>query len=243
MDRTFDWAPHHDPRSREYPVRTAIPAKPRRRLLASTKSMRWWTSYRTVLDQGSEGACVGFGWTAEAMSMPVAIRPDDPQGFALSVYREAQLIDEWPGEDYDGTSVLAGAKVMKRHGYITGYRWAFSIEDVIDALLYLGPVVIGIPWLDGMYDTRPSGLVDVSGRIVGGHCVVLTAYQPSAWIPGEGVFNRFEVFRWRNSWGRSYGKRGDGLIKADDLANLLGQQGEACVPMGRTRFQREPVQT
>lgn len=175
------------------------------------------------------------------MSMPVRIRPDDPQEFARNVYREAQLIDEWPGEDYDGTSVLAGAKVMQRHGYLDSYRWAFSIDDVIDALLHLGPVVIGIPWYDSMYDTRPSGLVETGGTMVGGHCIVLTGYQPGTIIMGEGIRRRFDVVRWRNSWGRSYGVRGDGLIQVADLERLLSQRGEACVPMGRSRLMRSPV--
>jgi hypothetical protein len=240
MERTFDWAPHHDPRSREFPVRTALPARRLRRRLTRRSSIRWWASHH-VLDQGAEGACVGFGWTQEAMAMPVRIHPDDPHEFARSVYSEAQFIDEWPGEAYEGTSVLAGAKIMQRHGYIDGYRWAFSIDDVIDALLYLGPVVIGIPWYESMYETRPSGLVEVGGRLVGGHCIVLVGYQSSTWLPGESIRERHEVFRWRNSWGKSYGKRGDGFVRRADLERLLADQGEACVPMGRSRLQRQPV--
>lgn len=238
MERTFDWAPHHDPRSREYPVRTAIPPLIERK--PPWRGVSWSTS-RQPLDQGSEGACVGFGWTAEAMAGPVRIRPDRPTDFALAVYREAQLVDEWPGENYDGTSVLAGAKVMQKHGYIEAYRWAFSIRDVVDALLYLGPVVIGIPWFESMYETRPSGLVEVGGRMVGGHCITLTGYYRSKWLRGEGFLNRMELVRWRNSWGSSYGRNGNGWIRVGDLEGLLEQQGEACVPMGRSQFIRQPV--
>jgi hypothetical protein len=63
------------------------------------------------LDQGKEGACVGFAWSHELAAYPVRVEVDDE--FARSkIYAEAQKIDEWPGEAYHGTSVLAGAKVV-----------------------------------------------------------------------------------------------------------------------------------
>ncbi|MDP9365437.1 MAG: hypothetical protein M3Q10_14640, partial [Chloroflexota bacterium] len=61
-------------------------------------------------NQGREGACVGFGW-ARAASL-VEGRLFD--GFSL--YNRARGVDEWPGEDYDGTSVQAGGRVSKDEG-------------------------------------------------------------------------------------------------------------------------------
>lgn len=193
-----------------------------------------WTE-GAVLDQGQEGACVGFGWTGELLASPAPFRTDSLTGskYAQSIYEAAKKVDEYPGENYEGTSVLAGAKVLKDKGYLSEYRWAFSVEDIRNTIITQGPVVIGIPWLDGMYETRPSGLVDVSGPEVGGHCLVLTGYNPKMRIAGEGYFKRYEVFRWRNSWGTVYGKNGDGWIQASDLYTLLKQTGEACVPVGR----------
>jgi hypothetical protein len=188
----------------------------------------------TVLDQGSEGACVGFGWTAELLAKPFSplSQPSAEvgQNKALEIYRAAKGIDEWEGEDYSGTSVLAGAKVVKASGYIGGYRWCFGIEDVRDAVLNLGPVVIGIPWYEDMYTTRPSGLVKVGGPVVGGHCITLTGYHPAMILDGKVR----PVFRWRNSWGLGYGIKGSGFIEYGDLAALLkGTGGEACVPLDR----------
>mgnify|MGYP006891290300 CR=1 FL=1 len=67
------------------------------------------------------------------------------------LYNEAQKIDQWPGEDYDGTSVRAGAAVLKSKGYISGYNWAWDVETVVNALLTLGPVVVGTWWTYDMF--------------------------------------------------------------------------------------------
>lgn len=231
MNRTFDWRSRHDERSKNYSIRSLLtdPVPPRTRM---------WRE-GTVLDQGSEGACVGFGWTGHMLTSPLGRRPVQAQGnkFALDVYKEAQKVDYWPGEDYEGTSVLAGAQTLQSKGLIESYRWAFGIEDVRDALLTTGPVVIGIPWFEGMYYTKPGGVVEVSGDMVGGHCILLTGYYRGTRIEGKIQ----PAFRWRNSWGLSYGLNGSAKIKWDDLAGLLEKDGEACIPMNKngTEFKKQ----
>lgn len=227
LDPRLDWVSMHDSQSENYPIR------------ANLQSIeRIPVAYRTgpVLDQGNEGACVGFGWTAELIASPrpfYNVTPLRANQYAKELYRRAQKIDEWEGENYSGTSVLAGAKVAKERGLIDEYRWCFGINDVRDAVISEGPVVIGIPWYSGMYETRPSGLVQVNGDLVGGHCILLTGYHPGMRIYGEDWDRRYEVFRWRNSWGEGYGKKGNGTILLSDLRDLLTEWGEACVPMGR----------
>ena len=202
--RTFDWRSRHDPRSRNYAIRDKLDVQ---------VTSRFWTPGQ-VLDQGSEGACVGFGWSGELACEPVKITVSNASAFEL--YEEAKTLDRWPGEDYSGSSVLAGAKALMRRGQLVEYRWAFGIEDVRDAILGHGPVVLGIPWYEGMYDA-PNGRVAVSGIKVGGHCILATGYD-MGW------------FRLRNSWGPSWGIGGDADIREHDLAYLLNDDGEACVP-------------
>lgn len=227
IDPRLDWQPRHDPKSQNFPIRSAIGTVEER--------PRAW-KLGAVLDQGSEGACVGFGWTGELLSSP---KPDfdasAAQGnqYALGIYREAQTIDEWPGEDYSGTSVLAGAKVVHGRGHVDAYRWCFSIEDVRDAVIAEGPVVVGIPWHENMYYTSDSGLVNVEGNVVGGHCILITGYHPGIRLRGEDYRERFRVFRWRNSWGPDYGVGGNGFVRYEDLRDLLKEWGEACCPTGR----------
>lgn len=225
-ERTFDWVSQHDPNSRKYSIRSILDQR------NVVKKAQMWQE-GIVLDQGSEGACVGFAWTGELLAEPEAprVQPsfDYANSLAVSFYNEAKTIDEWPGENYEGTSVLAGAKVMRKAGFIGEYRWCFGVDDVRDAVISEGPVVIGIPWYNGMYDTLPNGLVKLSGKSTGGHAILITGYHPKMRFGNATE----EVFRWRNSWGNDYGIGGSGWIKHKDLAKLLSENGEACVPMQR----------
>jgi hypothetical protein len=185
------------------------------------------------LDQGFHSGSVGYGWTTELQAEPSTFNSTLPaEHFATHLYRQAQQVDDFPGESYLGTSVLAAAKALHSGGYIASYSWAFTIDDVIDAVVEIGPVVIGIPWFESMSTTSTSGMVEVNGRIVGGHCVTITGYDPQLQLPDRIMPD--EALRWRNSWGDSYGDQGDGYIRAEDLEHLLwGRYGsEACVPIG-----------
>ena len=229
-ERVLDWVSRHDPESRDYGIRTVIP-----RGVVTQRTRAWRQG--VVTDQGREGACVGHGWMTDIVTQPFIPSPMPTQevanAFATAFYHRAREIDEWEGESYDGTSVLAGAKVMVERGFIREYRWCFSIEELRDAVLVEGPVVIGIVWRGGMYETRPTGLVEVTGDVVGGHCLTVTGYNPRQRIAGEeGLHN---VFRWRNSWNVDYGVNGSAYVRYDDLAALLADKGEACVPMRRVK--------
>ena len=224
MNRTLDWKPRFDEESKNYPVRGILNKRVPR------KSVLWVAG--PILDQKAEGACVGFGWTAEALSTPNVVNlktipgkaPRTPQPFARYVYSSAKTIDEYPGEDYDGTSVLAGAKVMQGLKTVESYSWAFSIDDVIDALIQKGPVVLGINWYEGMYEA-PRGVLKVSGDHVGGHCILAIGYTTSS-----SKFKGDPSITLQNSWGTKWGMNGLAEISVADLQKLLSEQGEACIP-------------
>jgi hypothetical protein len=226
-DRTFNWIPRFDERSRNFPVREVIRPVPLRNKL-------WRVG--PILDQGQEGACVGFGWAAEAFATPTAVRldrvkaavPRDDQAFAQFTYQTAKKLDEYPGENYDGSSVLAGAKAMQQFGLLKEYRWAFSIQDVIDSIITKGPVVLGINWYDGMYEA-PSGKLNVSGPLAGGHCIAAVGFT----VASE-RFDGASTITLQNSWGPDWGAHGLAEIQTSQLANLLRQDGEACVPVRRS---------
>jgi hypothetical protein len=107
------------------------------------------TGWYDFYNQGSEGACVGFG-CSRVMSLLNRKRYD-----ARWLWDEAKKVDEWPetnpGDD-NGTSVRAGLNVLKRRGHvvwgrgdypilaegISAYRWIRSVDDLLAVLGYAG---------------------------------------------------------------------------------------------------------
>lgn len=199
-----------DERSRSFPIRSLLhPAvKPRNHT---------WTC-RPHLDQGQTSSCVGHGWAHEIAAVPVIDAVTE--ALALDIYQQAQTIDGFDGP-HDGTSVLAGAKTVAKLGYMGEYRWAFGLDDLVLALGWAGPAVLGLAWHDGMM-TPNSGMIRPTGPVVGGHCVLAVGVSPID-----------RMIRIHNSWGRTWGAGGDAMITFDDMATLLGEQGEACIPVHR----------
>jgi hypothetical protein len=209
-----------DVRSKAFPVGDVVGGK-------KPRTYTWRCSER--LDQGQEGACVGFAWAHELVARPVVVSGVDAVFARERVYWEAQKVDQWAGGSYpgakpfyEGTSVLAGAKVVRGLGYMKEYRWAFGLNDLILAVGFCGPVVLGIPWYEGMFNTDKRGYLHISGDVAGGHAIACI---------GVNLKNKF--FRLHNSWGKDWGKDGEALIGWSDMDRLLHEGGEACVPIGR----------
>lgn len=210
-DPRLDRLPQFDERSRNYPIRTLVTA-------TRPRSYTWRVS--AWLDQGTEGACVGFAWNHEAAARPVVRQVT--HAAARQTYLRAQQLDQWPGEAYSGTSVIAGAKAMQERGWLQEYRWAFSLDDLILAVGYKGPAVLGLDWYQGMFRPDSDGYLRPTGRLMGGHAILCHA-----------VSVRERYFWLWNSWGRGWGVGGRAKISFDDLAGLLAAGGEACVPVRR----------
>lgn len=224
-DRRLDRLPQFDPQSRDFPVRALLRAAEIKKPRGYTWQVPLW------LDQGNEGACVGFSMTHELAARPVRVSDLSPD-YALGVYWEAQHIDPWeggayPGADphYDGTSVLAGAKVLQRRGAFTEYRWAFGLDDLVLAVGYAGPAVLGINWWTGMFTPDDDGFVHPAGSIAGGHAILCNR-----------VNFRERFFGLWNSWGPQWGSRGQCRVSFDDMEKLLNDGGEAMIPVHRQRM-------
>ncbi len=216
MAPKLDRIPHFDERSRHFPVRAVMP-----RTVERVKRIWPVTDVSFPLDQGAEGACVGFGWSGELSADPV--RFDTSNTTARELYEQARAIDRQMGNNWtEGASVLAGAKACVAQGKVGAYRWAFGIDDVIDTLVSTGPVVLGVNWHQSMYRTAAGGLVVVDGPIVGGHCILALGYWPAHPTHGD-------VVVWLNSWGPGYGENGIGYISVAKLDQLLRAGGEACI--------------
>jgi len=213
LDRVIEF----DNQSRNYPI-TRITTAP-------IGNYDWECS--KTLNQGSEGACVGFGISHELIATPVAIKNINNKT-ARQLYFEAQRIDNWeggayPGANpfYEGTSVLAGVKVAKKMGFFDSYYWAFGINDLITGLA-TGPAVLGVLWTWAMYNPNRQGFIRPTGQIAGGHCILC-----------RGVNLDQGYFTLRNSWGPSWGDKGDCYMTFSDMNALLDMYGEAVFFINR----------
>lgn len=204
--------PEFDPRSRSFPIRPMVEDRPLR-------SYTW--NGAEHLDQGQEGACVGHAWAHEVGARPKVHTISS--ALAFGIYHRAQELDEWDGEDYQGTSVLAGAKATLENGYIKEYRWAFGLRDTLLSIGYKGPVVLGVNWYEGMFRPDENGFLHPTGMLAGGHAIM-----------AKGISVKGEYVLLHNSWGSGWGLNGDAKLNFADLERLLYERGEACVPVVRT---------
>jgi len=78
-----------------------------------------------VLDQGREGACTGFGLATVANYL-LRVRGEEPDADEVSawmLYTMAKRYDEWPGENYDGSSARGAMKGWHKHGLCALTLW------------------------------------------------------------------------------------------------------------------------
>lgn len=250
--RRLDWFPRFDPASRRYAAAPGVSELP--------GSGRLWNPGK-VLDQGSEGACVGFACAGRAAAEPDPVRRVT-NAYALGWYRNAQRRDEWPGEAYDGTSVLAGMQEGKARRLFPRYLWAFSVEELAHGIVRPeeedgGPAVIGVEWRSGSYSTDPRGILRPSGRVVGGHALCLLGFLPA--MPERGTELEHQlvelelmeavaqllvhsaepgVFIGLNSWGPTFGRGGLFVVSVSTVRGWFAARGEFALPGSRRALER-----
>jgi hypothetical protein len=212
-DRKFGRIIKFDETSRKFPIRAIMPKS------VKLRSYTWRCNLN--LDQGNLSACVGFSVAHEAAARPVEISKIN-NALALQVYYEAQQLDDYPGENYQGSSVIGGIKAGKNRGWYGEYRWAFSEPDLALAVGNFGPAILGLNWYSGMNEPDSNGLIRIKGELEGGHAILCNGFNV-----------RTGLYRLHNSWSKAWGIDGDCFITRDSIACLLKEQGEACIPLSR----------
>lgn len=205
----------HDERSRAFPAMVAA-VKP--------KTVLWNISV-PALDQGQLGSCTGNALAQWLNTDYAAMRKPRTETDAVAFYSLATRLDSFPGHyppTDTGSSGLAVCKAGVRLGLLSGYRHAFGFQAMLMALQH-SPVIVGTTWTRDMFTPdRRHGVIRNTGEIVGGHeYLVLGADVERGMI------------HIRNSWGPSWGIRGDALIPFSSFMLLLADQGDVTVPVLR----------
>jgi hypothetical protein len=125
---------------------------------------------------------------------------------------------------------------------ISEYRWAFGLEDLIRAIGRKGPAVIGCDWWTGMFDTDADGYIHVTGSIAGGHAIMARGVRIRYRKDVPLVPNRMDsvdmdksYITLHNSWSKEWGLDGTCKISLTDMDRLLKEDGEAVIPVVRSR--------
>lgn len=131
LGRTLDARPDRlDLRDRPYlpPVATLPPSCP-----TDAQIEQYVPSYveaGLILDQKSDGACTGFG-LACVIHYLLWRRQLETRGGSLErvstrmLYQLARFYDEWPGEDYEGSSCRGALKAWHKHGVCAEKLWPY----------------------------------------------------------------------------------------------------------------------
>lgn len=195
----------------DFPMMRAFAAPPPPPPAYKTWRVRW------MGDQRETSECVGYSCTALLRSTPGQHTHWPP----LNLYEGARRHDEYPGEDYNGSSVKGGMKWLEKNGEIASYHLTKNWDEVIDWLARKGPVVFGTDWYEGMFTMDGNGFISPQGAKAGGHAYLIYGYVLSK----EPTRSYLKVW---NSWGPGWGYfKGTAKLSRADAENLLAAQGEA----------------
>jgi hypothetical protein len=252
----FDARPDRvDLRDREYrpALRSLPPQYPDRANI--TRYLQRYKKDRMILDQGQEGACTGFGlaavvnyllWREARLIMKKKSAPRKVSERML--YHLAKFYDEWPGEDYEGSSCRGAMKGWHRHGVCAADYWPY--RDAQGKVVFIKP---RDKWdadaaqrpLGGYYRIDKDSIVDMQSAIVEVGAIYVSAQVHDGWFgklkmiralglpmiqrqrdPSKTGGHAFAIvgynevgFIVQNSWGSRWGKEGFAILPYDEWVN------------------------
>ncbi|HEX5808386.1 MAG TPA: C1 family peptidase [Anaerolineales bacterium] len=191
-----------------------------------------------ILDQGSEGACTGFGLATVANYLLSCrkLYPDRTPVSARMLYELARRHDEWPGEDYSGSSARGAMKAWHKHGVCSEEAWPYVPSNG-----HTGEGLTEARTADAM--RRPLGayfrvnhkdLVAMHSALAEVRILYATAVVHKGWerVDAQGLIpytdqslggHAFAIVAYdehgfwiQNSWGTDWGKEGFACITYDD---------------------------
>ena len=190
-----------------------------------------------ILDQGSEGACTGFGLAA-VINHLYQQRGDGSRVSARMLYEMAKRYDEWAGSEYEGSSCRGAIRGWRNMGVCTEDSWPYEDDDqrpyvsvnrakearyhALGAYYRLRPNVVdfhsalnetGVLYASAMVHTgweKPNkdGKIAFKKTDGSGHAFAIVGYDDDGfWV--------------QNSWGNAWGVNGLALWSYEDWAENI----------------------
>lgn len=198
-----------------------------------------------ILNQGSEGACTGFGLAAVVNYLLFRLwletaraGIDDPLPKKVSprmIYHLARIYDEWPGENYEGSSCRGAMKGWHRHGVCSDELWPYKGKRFINPKPgWIGDAMtrpLGAYYRinkDSVADMQAAihevGAIYVSAQVHAGWDIGFSSYPPiikeRAGEKGGHAFAMVgynpDGFIVQNSWGPGWGFHGFAVLPYSD---------------------------
>ncbi len=188
-----------------------------------------------ILDQGQEGACTGFGLAAVCNYLLGHRSGRSERVSERMLYEMARRYDEWPGEDYDGSSARGAMKGWHQHGVCAARLWPYAPqistnEDITNARA----ADASARPLGAYFRVNHKDLVAMHAALAEVGILYATAAVHDGWdnVRKDGLIpyvreqdggHAFAIvgynetgFWIQNSWGTSWGKRGFALLSYED---------------------------
>ena len=183
-----------------------------------------------ILNQHSEGACTGFALAA-AINYQYQLEGEPIRVSPRMLYEMARRFDEWPGEEYDGSSLRGAIKGWANMGVCEESFWPYRVTrkgdltvrraknarshtlgayyriepDIVHyhaALNETGVIVVSAQVHSG-WNEPEDGVIVHEREVIGGHSFAVTGYDERGfWV--------------QNSWGSGWGDEGLALWTYED---------------------------
>jgi hypothetical protein len=194
-----------------------------------------------ILDQGSEGACTGFALAAVVQYS--LGRRGRGRVSPRMLYEMARRYDEWPGENYEGSSARGAMKGWTAHGVCSRASWADTVKGIAHVSDRIMAEARGIPG-GAYYRVRHRAVRDMHGALADAGILYVTLMVHDGWDEPSGRAHRVapgwalptiqrvgkadsghavalvgytsDGFIVQNSWGEEWGEGGFALLPYED---------------------------
>jgi hypothetical protein len=197
-----------------------------------------------ILNQGNQGACTGFGLAAVInyllwrRNMDKGVKSSKKVSMQM-LYQLARFYDEWPGEDYEGSSCRGAMKGWHRHGVCREDFWPYSDKKFAEPHSGWDTDAAKRP-LGAYYRINKDSISDMQAAIKEVGAIYVSANVHDGWFPKtwekDGEFlligspknsgrggHAFALvgytergFIVQNSWGEEWGDHGFAVLPYSD---------------------------